>query len=167
MKELFQKFRKPIILAGIFVVVFTIYVLFIKKDAPKDDLSVVKAGGSATIKDNKELLSQLQALNSITLNTEIFQSSIFKSLQDNTIVIENRKPEGRRNPFLPIGIDDGSFVADQGIVNATNNINGLLNQSSQNSNIVKPELSKNAQSIKATSTPLAAPKTSTTTKLTN
>lgn len=156
MKELFQKFRKPLIMLGIFVAVFTIYTLFIKKDAPTADLEKIRPDQSVTVEDNKELLSQLQALNAISLNTEIFSSSLFKTLQDNTIVIENRKPEGRRNPFLPIGQDDGTFTPDQNIVNATNNTNGLLNQPVQNPNTPKPELSKNVQSIKATTTPVGA-----------
>jgi hypothetical protein len=171
MKETFEKFRKPLIFVGIFIAVFAIYILFIKKD-PEADLAVVKPGDSVTVQDNKELLAQLQALNAIVLNTEIFSSPIFKSLQDNTIIIENRKPEGRKNPFLPLGVDDGNFVADQNIVNATTNTNGLLNQAGQNPNIANPELSKNVQNIKASTSTAAspqipAPKIATTTKVTN
>ena len=169
MKEQLLKFKKPLILVGIFVAVFTVYTLFIKK-APVEDIAIIKPEQSATVQDNKELLSQLQALNAIVLDTQIFQSNIFKTLQDNTVVIENRKPEGRRNPFLPIGVDDGNFVADQTIVGATTNTNGLLNQTNQSSSTSKIELSKNVQNLKPATTTqsVQAPKiTSTSTKTTN
>ena len=166
MKETFLKFKKPLILVVIFIVVFTIYNLFIKKDTNTEDLAIIKPEQSVSVQDNRELLSQLQALNAISLNTQIFESSIFKAMQDNTIIIENRKPEGRRNPFLPIGVDDGNFVADQSIVGATNNTNGLLNQNGTTTGSV--QISKNVQNIKPATTTVPVPKVNgTTTKATN
>ena len=168
MKEKFEKFRKPIIFAGVLIAVFTVYSLFIKKD-PEPDLAIIKPGTSATVQDNKELLSQLQALNAITLDTSIFQSNIFRSLVDNTIIIENRRPEGRRNPFLPIGVDDGIFTADASIVGATNNTNGLLTKPTVGTT-TKPEITKNAQIIKQATTTVPQPQVktnSTSTKIIN
>jgi hypothetical protein len=165
MKELFLKFKKPVMLVGIFIAVFTVYTLFIKKE-PVNDLAIIKPEQSVSVQDNRELLAQLQALNAISLNTQIFESSIFKGMQDNTIIIENRKPEGRRNPFLPIGVDDGNFAADQSIVGATNNTNGLLNQT-QGTTTASIQISKNVQNIKPATTTLAVPKIATTTKTTN
>ncbi len=127
MKELFEKYKKILMFAGIFLAVMVIYVVFIKKESV-GDLTVESAPSVlAAVNDNRELLEQLQSLNAITLASDILESSFFNKLQDNTVVIENRKPEGRRNPFLPIGSDSGSYTPDQNIVNATNNTNGLLN----------------------------------------
>lgn len=127
MKELFQKNKKILMFVGIFVAVFLVYTLFIKKeDVP--DLTIEQATSSEAANDNRELLEQLQSLNSITLNSEIFNSKIFNLLQDNTIIIENKRPEGRQNPFLPIGYDNASFTPDQQIQGATINTNGLLEQ---------------------------------------
>jgi hypothetical protein len=127
MNDIIQKNKKILIFVAVFASVFLVYMLFIKKDA-KADLTVEKAPASvAAAADNKELLSQLQSLTAIALEADILSSSLFNRLEDNTVFIENRKPEGRRNPFLPIGVDSGVFSPDSTITNATNNINGLLN----------------------------------------
>jgi hypothetical protein len=127
MKEIFQKYKKILMFVGIFAAVLFLYIVFIKKE-DVGDLTVEAAPSVvAAVNDNRELLEQLQSLNAITLNSDIFESNFFNRLQDNTIIIENRKPEGRRNPFLPIGSDSGSYTPDQNIVNATTNTNGLLN----------------------------------------
>jgi hypothetical protein len=151
MQTFFQKYKNQLIFAVIFIVVLFVYIVFIKKeDIP--DLTTIGAE-AVTVADNKELLTQLGSLNMITLNSEVFNSGVFNSLIDNTIVIQNRKPEGRRNPFLPIGSDDGTFVADQSIVNATDNINGLLT----------PLAQPNATSVSLTTTAQLATTTRTTT----
>ncbi len=156
MNELIQKNKKIIIFAGVLILVFTVYSLFIKK-APKGDLTTEKAPAAVqAASDNKDLLNQLQSLNSITLQSDIFTSSLFNRLQDNTVIIENRKPEGRKNPFLPIGFDAGIFTPDSSIVNATVNTNGLLNQTSGTST---QNLNISPTNIKST-----VPSTSTSTK---
>jgi hypothetical protein len=128
MKELFQKNKKILIFVGVAVGIFFIYTTFLKPEE-KADLTVEKAPEAIQAsEDNKQLLEQLQSLNAITLEADIFSSPMFNRLQDNTVVIENRKPEGRKNPFLPIGNDTGSFIPDGSIINATTNTNGLLNQ---------------------------------------
>jgi hypothetical protein len=155
MKELFQKNKKIIIAVAVLIGIFVIYTTFIKKPE-KATLTTEKAPETLQASaDNKELLAQLQSLNAITLQAEILNSSLFNRLQDNTVVIENRKPEGRRNPFLPIGVDSGSFVPDGTIVNATTNTNGLLNQNGA-TNVQNVNLSPS--NIKS-GTAIQAPKT--------
>ncbi|MEN9852677.1 MAG: hypothetical protein RI996_620 [Candidatus Parcubacteria bacterium] len=165
MNELFQKNKKIIIFLVIFVGIFIIYTVFIKK--PEDTaLTVEKAPEAlqASI-DNKELLEQVQSLNNITLKSEILKSTSFNSLQDNTVVIENRKPEGRKNPFLPIGIDTGSFTPDGTILNATINTNGLLNQNGA-TNVQSINLSpSNIKSATALEAPKNTPAQSATTTI--
>lgn len=155
MNELFQKNKKIIIFVAVFVGIFVIYTVFIKKPE-KAELTTEKAPEALQASaDNKELLAQVQSLNEITLNSEILKSTTFNRLQDNTVVIENRKPEGRKNPFLPIGVDSGSFTPDGTIINATTNTNGLLNQN-RATNVQNINLSPS--NIKS-GTALQAPKT--------
>lgn len=60
---------------------------------------------------NREFVSMLLNLQSITLDDDIFSEPAFKALMDNTIRLNQPGNEGRPNPFAPIGTD--SFVAQQ------------------------------------------------------
>jgi hypothetical protein len=166
MKDIFQKYKKILMFVGIFAGVLVVYTVFIKKESV-GDLTVESAPSVvAAVNDNRELLAQLESLNAITLQSDIFESNFFNRLQDNTVIIENRKPEGRRNPFLPIGSDAGSFTPDQNIVNATTNTNGLLNAPSGAGTPpvnVSPNNIRNAAPAVATQ-PASSATTSTTTK---
>ncbi len=166
MKEIFQKYKKILMFVGIFAGVLVVYTVFIKKE-DVGDLTVESAPSVvAAVNDNRELLEQLQSLNAITLQSDIFDSNFFNRLQDNTVIIENRKPEGRRNPFLPIGSDNGAYTPDQNIVNATNNTNGLLNAPSGAANApvsVSPNNIKSGTSASSSTPPASAPASSTTT----
>jgi hypothetical protein len=162
MKEQIQKYKKFFMFAAILAAVFIGYSMFFKKEET-GDLVVEAAPVTEAAQDNRELLVQLQSLNAISLNATIFSSQLFNTLQDNTVIIENRKPEGRRNPFLPIGYDNGSFVPDQSIQNASINTNGLLNsQPSASSSKVNTPSNIGALNVqaKATSSSATSSKTS-------
>lgn len=51
----------------------------------------------------QEILSLLRRLKSISLQTELFESNAFRSLEDFGVTLEPQ-PIGRSNPFAPIGI---------------------------------------------------------------
>jgi hypothetical protein len=153
MKEQIQKYKKFFMFAAILAAVFIGYSMFFKKEKT-GDLVVEAAPATEAAQDNRELLQQLQSLNAISLNATIFSSQLFNTLQDNTVVIENRKPEGRRNPFLPIGYDNGSFTPDQSIQNAIINTNGLLNsqQAATSSGKINTPSNIGALNVSSTST---------------
>ena len=54
--------------------------------------------------ESQKLLSTLGSLNIIKLDTSVFQNPVFLSLTDFGVTITPQIP-GRRNPFLPIGVN--------------------------------------------------------------
>lgn len=100
--EQLQRLKKFGTVAAIIVVIGFIYFVFIKKeDVP--DLQVQEE--AAAVPGSVDLLAALQTLNTIKLDGQIFKTNTFKSLQDRTIPREPKSPEGRLNPFAPIGVE--------------------------------------------------------------
>jgi hypothetical protein len=64
---------------------------------------------SSTVADteeiNREFISMLLNLQSITLTDDIFSEPAFEALVDNTVRLNQPGNEGRPNPFAPIGSD--------------------------------------------------------------
>lgn len=67
------------------------------------------AGGVETVGVDKELFTLLNQLKSLSFNSNILKDSRFVSLEDFSEQIPPMQ-SGRRNPFLPIGVDPVVFV---------------------------------------------------------
>ncbi|MFA6338448.1 MAG: hypothetical protein WCW87_00065 [Candidatus Paceibacterota bacterium] len=102
--EFIKKFKNLIIGVVAVIILFMAYLYFFpKKDASSSDLLVSQnQTDQSQIAEGQEILSQLNNLSKISLDTSIFQSEIFMSLSDFSVTIPDQ-PVGRRNPFLPIG----------------------------------------------------------------
>lgn len=101
MQSFFEKNKTVIIVLAILCITFFLYKTFFGAEATPD-LQTSNGSVSAPSEDNRDLLSQLQTLGSITLSGEIFSSTRFRALEDNSVNIEKRDAEGRLNPFLPL-----------------------------------------------------------------
>lgn len=58
----------------------------------------------------QEILSLVDKLNSTDIDPAIFSSSLFLGLKDFTF-ISTDEPQGRANPFAPIGVERGGPVS--------------------------------------------------------
>lgn len=86
--------------------------------APADSLQTTSSGnlpddsmtGSAESIDTSMILVQLNELQSFEIDTEIFNSETFLSLEDYSVTISDQ-PIGRENPFIPSNFQQGSSVS--------------------------------------------------------
>ncbi len=94
--------------------------LFPKKSATPSGTTLGSTTGAASIAGNsknqssqigREFLTTLLNLKSISLDESIFASAGFTSLQDFTNPVSQTDPQGRLNPFAPIGLDFGPPVS--------------------------------------------------------
>lgn len=110
---------KPLIKKGIIIFIAIAAIALIYKLFFGGDGASVPTGGLVSTVDvaqssdapllessvGSELLSTLLNLRTIKLNEQIFSNPSFTSLQDFTITLAGNTPQGRSNPFAPIGID--------------------------------------------------------------
>jgi len=100
--------NKGIIIAVIlFVGAIGAYNLFIKSG----DVSI--AGDSNTEKVGSDVLALNANIQTVTLNTTLFTTTLYKSLVDFSTTIPNQ-PVGRHNPFGPIGNESGQATPSSG-----------------------------------------------------
>lgn len=111
------------ILIGVVVVgaLALAYFFFIKKAPEEPNLSSSSgvtdtSGGTNTSAINaeisKDFISLLLSVRSIKLDDNILSDPSFLSLKDTTITIVQSEPEGRPNPFAPIGAENIVLVSD-------------------------------------------------------
>jgi len=74
-----------------------VYYFFFTKDEP-----LITTGGSSVLIENQDLLTRLQKLQSISLDTGVLNDERFLSLQNFRAELED-EPTGRPNPFKPVG----------------------------------------------------------------
>ena len=110
-----------VILLGVGAVAIGYKLFFSSPSAPKENLTSsapVTNTTAPTITDTavgRELLSTLLNLRTIKLNDQIFTNPSFTSLRDFTITLSGNTPEGRPNPFAPIGTDAAPAPAAGGV----------------------------------------------------
>ncbi len=113
-----KKTKKIVVVVLVLLICFFLYRSFSGKkstDAPSAKNGLSTAGGTATVTvekndDIEKLLSLLLSINSIKLSDTLFSKVEFKSLKDFSITEKEQKLDettGRKNPFLPIGIEIG------------------------------------------------------------
>lgn len=107
--EQLQRLKKFGTIAAIIAVIGFIYFGFIKKE----DVPDLQAQTDTVVPGSRDLLAALQTLNTIKLDGQIFKTNTFKSLEDRTIPREPKSPEGRINPFAPIGVEAGTLQLNQ------------------------------------------------------
>lgn len=90
------------------------YFVLSKKDSSKTDSALVETNGiengtqtSGANSYDKEFVANLQTVRYIDLNTEIFSKPAYVALSFPQIpfAVDYNIPVGRRNPFLPLGLD--------------------------------------------------------------
>jgi hypothetical protein len=104
-----QKLKGPIIGVVIVIILVVGYMAFFKKDGTEGDKLQVAKQTNTTAPDEQAFLSLLLRIQNITINTAIFSDPVFNTLQDDGLAIVDQ-PHGRRNPFSPIGSDNGAPV---------------------------------------------------------
>lgn len=105
-------------LIGIILVFFGYwYFVLSKKNNTTESNSLVATAGidttspdSVTNAYDKEFVANLQTVRYIDLNTKIFSMPAYKALTfpEVPFAVDYNIPAGRRNPFLPLGVDGGS-----------------------------------------------------------
>jgi hypothetical protein len=95
--------RTRIIIIGVIIVlIFIGYGVFFKGDK-KDDTGLVSSAARRTEGQvGVKILSALSTLETLNLDTKFFSNSMFKSLKNFSKDVQ-KQPEGRSNPFAPIG----------------------------------------------------------------
>lgn len=78
--------------------------------SPLTQAAVTDADVANTQQINREFVSMLLNLRSITLNDDIFSEPAFQALMDNTIRLNQPGNEGRSNPFAPIGVEPNNRI---------------------------------------------------------
>ncbi len=108
------KIKNILILVGIGVVLFLIYIYFIKSSPDTGALvsagvvpvtsNVVDSGADSSVA--RDFLTLLLSVKNIKLNDTVFSDNAFKSLRDSSITLSPDGSEGRPNPFAPLGSDN-------------------------------------------------------------
>jgi len=145
--ENLKKNKNIVIAIVLFIVVVFVYTTFFKGEKEADLSTSTTA--VQTVPENKDLLLQLQTLGSLKLDTSVFNNSVFRSLENNTVVLEKRNPEGRINPFSQIGTESTSFNSSASVPSANQNTQSTIGQTSN----------ATTTTTKASTTTAAAPKT--------
>ncbi len=97
---------KQIIIAVIIIIVaFVGYNMFFVNDDSTSSALVSDIPNQQEFVDGQLILLLLNNLNKVTLDDSIFSNSVFVSLQSFERALEEQVP-GRRNPFLPIGVNN-------------------------------------------------------------
>lgn len=109
-----SKIKNLILFLIIVVILFLIYMFFIKKDANSTNLVSVSVNGNIVpTTDNEtslDFLTLLLNVKSIKLDSSIFSDDSFIRLYDSSIILIPDGNEGRVNPFAPLGAEDISVV---------------------------------------------------------
>lgn len=140
--------KKTILLIIATLIIFFAYWYFFvsKKDTSTNEgvsLSGLTTGGPAVsgTKYDKDFVASLITLNSIKLDTSVFESNTYKALNfPETPFPENFfRESGRINPFLPIGIDISGINNNTSVQEQSNlgNIPVAVSASTTNANNVK------------------------------
>jgi hypothetical protein len=106
MKGLWQKIKTPVIAVVIIVLVFFAYSHFFQGSSQSTSLTS-DSSASSTNPDaaaEQQFLTLLLKIQNITINQSIFSDPVFLSLQDDSLPVVDQ-PQGRTNPFAPIGND--------------------------------------------------------------
>lgn len=95
--------KKPLIIIIVVVCIVGLLFAFKTKDKKLTDGSIAKSETSPESLDS-QFLGVLLSLNTLKLDTSIFSSPVFNSLNPSGAVINTNPDMGRSDPFLPAGV---------------------------------------------------------------
>ena len=108
--NIFNHKKTLLIIILIIVAFFAYWYLFLSKKQLDKELgkNVKSQDINSYTKYDKEFVSSLLGLNSVNLDVSIFESKTYQLLNypDKPFEIIYPKDTGRKNPFLPIGVDN-------------------------------------------------------------
>ncbi len=105
------KNTKQIIIAIVIIaVIFVAYKIFFPNKDSVDVALVADTGTPVQFADGQVILAMLDQLNSVTLDDSVFSDKVFVSLKSFERGLDTQVA-GRKNPFLPIGIENSAVVA--------------------------------------------------------
>jgi hypothetical protein len=96
----------------------------LKSEVTNNALTTIPQGASATDQTVQAVLRQINDLDQIKLNTDIFEKPEFLALKDISQELPEPADIGRPNPFAPIGTDIGT-ISQEGEVPVTQTDSGL------------------------------------------
>jgi len=111
---MFSKIKNIIIFLAIATVVILAYVFYFRGSSEQANLvvsptegvpnaDVTDTGSDAGASLGQDFLVLLLNVKNIRLDDSIFSDPAFQSLHDSSIILIQDRPEGRPNPFAPIG----------------------------------------------------------------
>lgn len=144
--------KKAIIFVIFIIIVVILYSVFAKKPEIQGSLSSTPAAGvdPNLSADTQAILSLLQSISNLKLDTGIFDRPSYLALEDQSKqILEDLNP-GRYNPFAPIGIDQELATPIlspevNGQVDLLNNLENLGNTTDSGSQ--NPVVQNNASTI--------------------
>lgn len=119
---MFEKYKNIIIIVAVIIVVFVAYSLL--KSNPEFVSTIQRSSPQKVSNYSFEIISQLNQIQKIKLDTGIFNDPVFKILQDYGRDIQPENP-GRNNPFEPIG----GYVFENVNISTQNSTTTILNTS--------------------------------------
>jgi len=99
----------------LFVVGFGVHTFLFAQTDPGSLVSLNESNGAVDNSTEREILSLLLELKSITLDTGVFESKAFNALKDFGVTLEP-EPVRRVNPFAPIGVDEVTTAGESSSV---------------------------------------------------
>ncbi len=95
------------IILGIATLAFAGYYFVTQRAVGEPELS--SSSLDVMLESTQSFIEYRQTLDQITFDFEIFEDERFRTLRSYSDPVEP-KPEGRQNPFAPVGTDGGSVV---------------------------------------------------------
>lgn len=125
--------KLKLIISVFAVLIFLLVVFYLignKKEPKNTNLVSTNTDGNSLpslntmTNDDTVFLSTLDYLKSIQIDASIFISSSFKSLEDNTVIIDSNRVVGRSNPFSPIpGSQQITLITDTQKIDSSDKTN--------------------------------------------
>ncbi|MEO8637663.1 MAG: hypothetical protein ABI430_02045 [Candidatus Taylorbacteria bacterium] len=96
--------KKITIIIGVLIALLLVFIgyKYLNKGTPSTSDALEQSGQPQTLV-GKDIIAELQTVNSITMSDTIFRTKTFLSLQDFSRKV-TAEPQGRSNPFAPIGV---------------------------------------------------------------
>jgi len=107
-----QKIKQTIITGVVIIIAFIGIKMFFSELVSTNNSLIADNPTLEQFTDGQIILSLLDDLNSVTLDTSIFSNNVFASLVSFEQPIQEQV-SGRLNPFLPIGIESSGAILPQ------------------------------------------------------
>ncbi len=102
--DFFEKHKTKVSIFAIVLIVFFLYSAFLKPDPQRGSVVSNQVISEDSLSSGMDIISLLKDLRSIKLNGDLFDSDAFVGLVDFSLPVA-QEPQGRPNPFAPVGSD--------------------------------------------------------------